>query len=97
MTLKLHFHMHVNPFSSSKAHQDGLDLGQNKEMEKRGEENLSTNSTLSFSHAWPWMMKFQTVFGALFYKLQRTEQIYLLTASGIYGRLNLDPIVKVLF
>ena len=26
--------MHVNPFSSSKAHQDGLDLGQNKEMEK---------------------------------------------------------------
>ena len=53
MTLKLHFHMHVNPFSSSKAHQDGLDLGQNKEMEKRGEENLSTNSTLSSSHAWP--------------------------------------------
>ena len=43
------------------------------------------------------MMKFQTVFGALFYELQRTEQIYLLTASGIYGRLNLDPIVKVLF
>jgi len=27
--------MHVNPFSSSKAHQDGLDLGQNKEMEKK--------------------------------------------------------------